>query len=51
MPNNDTTSLWKIIESMQQTLEGDGLDHELADIVVTRGLVSLLEHPDDRLDG
>jgi hypothetical protein len=32
------TSLWKLIEGMQRRLEAAGLDHDVVDVAVTRGL-------------
>lgn len=43
------TSLWAMIESMQRKLEGEGLDEQVVDAAVTRGLETLLQtRPDDR---
>lgn len=36
------TSLWSLIESMQRKLEGEGLDEQVVDAAVTRGLETLL---------
>ena len=38
-----TTSLWSVIESMQQRLEAEGLDRDVVDAAVTRGLEALLD--------
>jgi len=38
-----TISLWAVIESMQRRLEGEGLDNDVVDVAVTRGLEALLE--------
>ncbi len=38
-----TISLWAVIESMQRRLEGEGLDADVVDVAVTRGLEALLE--------
>lgn len=35
-------SLWSVIEAMQRRLEGEGLDHEVVDAAVTRGIEALL---------
>ena len=40
---NRTTSLWAVIESMQRRLEAEGLDREVVDAAVARGLEALLE--------
>jgi hypothetical protein len=37
-----STSLWTVVESMQRKLEGEGLDDQVVDVAVTRGLVALL---------
>ena len=39
-------SLWSVIESMQRKLEGEGLDAEVVDAAVTRGLEALLRTHD-----
>jgi hypothetical protein len=36
------TSLWSLIESMQRKLEGEGLEEQIVDAAVTRGLETLL---------
>jgi len=36
-------SLWAVIDSMQRRLEGEGLDSDVVDVAVTRGLEALLE--------
>lgn len=41
--NKQTTSLWSVIESMQQRLEAEGLDSDVVDAAVTRGLEALLD--------
>ena len=38
------TSLWAVIEAMQRRLEGEGLDAEVVDAAVARGLEALLLH-------
>lgn len=45
-----TTSLWSVIEGMQVRLEALGLEREVVDAAVARGLESLLES-DDAADG
>jgi hypothetical protein len=40
---NRTTSLWSVIESMQRRLEDQGLDRDVVDIAVARGLEALLD--------
>ena len=37
------TSLWSVIESMQRRLEAEGLDRDVVNVAVTRGLEALLE--------
>lgn len=39
---NDVTSLWTVIDSMQRKLETEGLDREVVDAAVIRGMESLL---------
>ncbi len=36
------TSLWAVIEAMQRRLEGEGLDADVVDAAVARGLETLL---------
>lgn len=36
------TSLWAVIEAMQRRLEGEGLDADVVDAAVARGLEALL---------
>lgn len=36
------TSLFKLVESMQRSLEAEGLDSAVVDVAVTRGLQKLL---------
>ena len=38
-------SLWSLIETMQQRLEAEGLESEVVDVAVTRGLLTLLRRP------
>jgi hypothetical protein len=38
-----STSLWSVIENMQQRLEAEGLDSDVVDAAVTRGLEALLD--------
>jgi hypothetical protein len=38
-------SLWNLIETMQQRLEAEGLESEVVDVAVTRGLLTLLRRP------
>lgn len=38
-----TTSLWKLIEGLQRRLEAEGLDHEVVDLAVTRGVEAFLD--------
>ena len=35
-------NLWTIIESMQRRLEGEGLNSEVVDAVVARGIAEIL---------
>ena len=44
-PKKKTISLWAVIEAMQRKLEGEGLDTEVVDLAVTRGLETLLAAP------
>ena len=47
--SKQTTSLWSVIENMQQRLEAEGLDSDVVDAAVTRGLEALLDiAPPDR---
>jgi hypothetical protein len=41
--SKQTTSLWSVIENMQQRLEAEGLDRDVVDAAVTRGLEALLD--------
>jgi len=41
--SKQTTSLWSVIENMQQRLEAEGLDCDVVDAAVTRGLEALLD--------
>jgi hypothetical protein len=41
--NDGTTSLWAVIEGMQLRLEALGLERDVVDAAVTRGLEALLE--------
>lgn len=38
---NRVTSLFSLVESMQQRLEAEGLDRDVVDLAVTRGLQTL----------
>ncbi len=38
----DVTSLWSVIDSMQRKLETEGLDRDVVDAAVIRGMESLL---------
>jgi hypothetical protein len=38
-----TTSLWAVVEGMQRRLEAEGLEREVVDAAVTRGLEALLD--------
>lgn len=38
-------SLWAVVDAMQRKLEGEGLDPNVVDLAVTRGLESLLATP------
>ena len=40
---HQTTSLWTVIEEMQRRLEAEGLDRDVVDAAVTRGLEALLD--------
>jgi hypothetical protein len=40
-------SLWTLIEAMQRRLEHEGLNQDVVDAAVTRGLVELLERPSE----
>ena len=42
------TSLWAVIEGMQKRLEAEGLDREVVDAAVARGIEALLTHPEPR---
>ncbi len=37
-------SLWTVIEAMQRRLEREGLDAEVVDAAVTRGIEALIRH-------
>jgi hypothetical protein len=37
-----TTSLWSVIEKMQRRLEDEGLDRDVVDAAVARGIEALL---------
>jgi hypothetical protein len=39
------TSLWSLIEGMQKRLEAEGLDHDVVDVAVTRGVEAFLDSP------
>lgn len=41
-------SLWAVIEGMQKRLEAEGLDREVVDAAVARGIEALLTHPEPR---
>lgn len=38
----ETTSLWSVIESMQQRLEDEGLEEDVVDAAITGRLAALL---------
>ena len=38
-----TTSLWAVVEGMQRRLEAEGLERDVVDAAVTRGLEALLD--------
>jgi hypothetical protein len=38
----ETTSLWSVIESMQERLENEGLEEEVVDAAITGRLAALL---------
>jgi hypothetical protein len=38
-----TTTLWSVIEKMQKRLEAEGLDRDVVDAAVARGLEALLD--------
>ena len=40
---SSTTSLWKLIEALQRRLEDAGLDRDVVDLAVTRGVEAWLE--------
>lgn len=40
---HQTTSLWAVIEEMQRRLESEGLDRDVVDAAVARGLEALLD--------
>jgi hypothetical protein len=41
--SKQTTSLWSVIENMQRRLEAEGMDRDVVDVAVTRGLEALLD--------
>lgn len=41
-------SLWAVIEGMQKRLEAEGLDREVVDAAVARGIEALLTLPEPR---
>jgi hypothetical protein len=43
-----TISLWAVIEGMQKRLEAEGLDREVVDAAVARGIEALLTLPEPR---
>jgi hypothetical protein len=43
---NEPTSLWAVIDSMQRKLETEGLDSDVVDAAVIRGMESLLRRRD-----
>lgn len=43
-----STSLWAVIEGMQKRLEAEGLDREVVDAAVARGIEALLALPEPR---
>lgn len=40
--HSETTNLWSLAWSLQEKLEGQGLDDDVVDAAVTRGLVALV---------
>jgi len=38
-----TTTLWSVVEKMQKRLEAEGLDRDVVDAAVARGLEALLD--------
>lgn len=44
------TSLWNLVESMQRQFEAEGLENEVVDVAVTRGLLNLLSGPARRAE-
>ena len=42
MARSKTTNLWTLVERMQRRLENEGLNSEVVDVAVTRGLEVLL---------
>ena len=42
------TSLWAVIEGMQKRLEAEGLDRDVVDAAVARGIEALLAVPQER---
>ena len=42
-----TTSIFKVVADMQESMEDSGLSSELVDVIVTRGLEILLGRLDD----
>ena len=51
--NAGTTSLWAVIEGMQLSLEAEGLEAEVVDAAITRGIEALLRRrpANDRFAG
>jgi hypothetical protein len=43
-----TISLWAVIEGMQKRLEAEGLDRDVVDAAVARGIEALLTLPEPR---
>jgi hypothetical protein len=46
-----TISLWAVIEGMQKRLEAEGLDRDVVDAAVARGIEALLTLPEPRDQG
>lgn len=46
--NSSITSLWAVIEGMQKRLEAEGLDRDVVDAAVARGIEALLTTPEPR---
>ena len=42
-----TTNLFQVVAKLQQSMEDRGLDDEVVDAIIQRGLEVLLGHPED----